>query len=103
MGQFQLSGAPSVGAPPAAPITAAPPPARVSRPPEADLEAPPEGAARVRTLRQAVADAERAAVVEALREARGNKAQAARLLGISYKTLFNKIHEHDIKEELTIG
>jgi DNA-binding NtrC family response regulator len=103
MGQFQLSGTPSAGGTPATAIAAVPPPARASRPPEAELEPLPEGAARVRTLRQAVADAERAVVVEALREARGNKAQAARLLGISYKTLFNKIHEHDIKEELTIG
>jgi DNA-binding NtrC family response regulator len=54
------------------------------------------------TLRQAVADAERSAVVRALRRAKGNKAEAARLLGISYKTLFNKIHEHDIKEAVMI-
>jgi DNA-binding NtrC family response regulator len=56
----------------------------------------------VMTLREAVAEAERAAVVRALRHAKGNKAQAARILGISYKTLFNKIHEHDIREEVTI-
>jgi DNA-binding NtrC family response regulator len=52
----------------------------------------------VKPLRTAVAEAERRAVVAALRHAKGNKAEAARLLGISYKTLFNKIHEHDIKE-----
>jgi len=56
----------------------------------------------VKTLKQAVAEAERAAVVAALRSAAGNKAQAARLLGVSYKTLFNKIHEHDIREALQI-
>jgi DNA-binding NtrC family response regulator len=56
----------------------------------------------VRPLRDAVADAERRAVVAALKKAAGNKAEAARLLGISYKTLFNKIHEHGIKEELQI-
>ena len=59
-------------------------------------------AALVTTLRQAVADAERRAVVAALRQARGNKAEAARILGVSYKTLFNKIHEHDIREETSI-
>jgi DNA-binding NtrC family response regulator len=58
--------------------------------------------AAVVTLRQAVQEAERAAVVAALRHAQGNKAQAARLLGVSYKTLFNKIHEHEIREALMI-
>ncbi len=65
-------------------------------------EAPAEPEAPVQTIRQAVRAAERKAVVQALRHARGNKAAAARLLGISYKTLFNKIHEHDIKEDLRI-
>ena len=69
---------------PAAPAAARPP------------QAPWDG--EVLTLKEAVAAAERAAVVAALRKASGNKAQAARTLGISYKTLFNKIHEHDIKE-----
>ncbi|MEQ8280871.1 MAG: sigma-54 dependent transcriptional regulator [Deltaproteobacteria bacterium] len=65
-------------------------------------EAPAEPDAPVQTIRRAVRAAERKAVVQALRHARGNKAAAARLLGISYKTLFNKIHEHDIKEDLRI-
>jgi DNA-binding NtrC family response regulator len=64
--------------------------------------ATPSDEGEVKTLRQAVADAERRAVVAALRAAKGNKAQAARLLGVSYKTLFNKIHEHDIKEAISI-
>jgi DNA-binding NtrC family response regulator len=72
-------------------------------PPSAARPLPAEDAEEVRPLREAVADAERRAVVAALRKARGNKAEAARLLGISYKTLFNKIHEHAIKEELQIG
>jgi DNA-binding NtrC family response regulator len=54
-------------------------------------------------LRQAVAEAERTAVLAALRAANGNKTEAARLLGVSYKTLFNKLHEHGIKEEANFG
>jgi DNA-binding NtrC family response regulator len=54
------------------------------------------------TLRSAVDEAERSAIVTALRAAGGNKAEAARLLGVSYKTLFNKINEHGIREELQI-
>jgi two-component system, NtrC family, response regulator AtoC len=67
-----------------------------SAPPEERSSAEP---AEIRTLREVVATAERNAVIGALRAARGNKAHAARMLGVSYKTLFNKIHEHGIKEE----
>jgi DNA-binding NtrC family response regulator len=83
LGRFEPAGsAPPVEAAP--PMTGAPMPA-------------------VKTLRQAVAEAEREAVVAALRVAQGNKAEAARLLGVSYKTLFNKLHEHEIREERLIG
>ena len=54
------------------------------------------------TLRAAVAEAERAALIAALRAADGNKAEAARILGVSYKTLFNKLNEHGVREELRI-
>ena len=40
--------------------------------------------------------AERVAVVEALRRAEGNQAQAARLLHIDYKTMQSKIKKHRI-------
>ena len=63
---------------------------------------PAEARRELSTLREAVAEAERGAVVAALRHAKGNKAQAARILGVSYKTLFNKIHEHGIREEVSI-
>jgi len=84
-----------------------PKPAPAPAPPPAPVEtaepAAPEGASPVLTLRAAVAQAERAAVIAALQAAKGQKTAAARLLGVSYKTLFNKIHEHDIREELHIG
>ncbi|HYH98219.1 sigma-54 dependent transcriptional regulator [Hyalangium sp.] len=70
---------------------------------EAAEESPGIPSAPVPTLREAVARAERAAVIAALKAAGGQKTVAARLLGVSYKTLFNKIHEHDIREELHIG
>jgi DNA-binding NtrC family response regulator len=52
----------------------------------------------LKTMKEAVAEAERAAVLAALTAAKGNKAEAARLLGVSYKTLFNKLHEHGVQE-----
>lgn len=55
--------------------------------------------ASVRPLREVVAEAERRAIVSALEAAKGNKAEAARLLGVSYKTLFNKLHEHGVQEK----
>ncbi|MFP2934213.1 sigma-54 interaction domain-containing protein, partial [Pyxidicoccus sp. 3LG] len=74
--------------------------AAVARAPESREEG--EVATSVQTLRDAVARAERAAVIAALKAAGGQKTTAARLLGVSYKTLFNKIHEHGIREELHI-
>ena len=44
------------------------------------------------------ADAERAAVRDALTRAQGNRTQAARLLGVSRRTLYNKIAELSIAE-----
>ncbi|HLL83773.1 MAG TPA: sigma-54 dependent transcriptional regulator [Longimicrobium sp.] len=81
------------------------PPAKPAPAPATPPEATgaPAGSSPVRTLREAVASAERAAVIAALEAAGGQKTVAARLLGVSYKTLFNKIHEHDIREELHIG
>jgi DNA-binding NtrC family response regulator len=72
-------------------------PADSSRPPVPSEPTPaPSGA--VKTMKEAVAEAERAAVLAALNAAKGNKAEAARLLGVSYKTLFNKLHEHGVQE-----
>jgi DNA-binding NtrC family response regulator len=54
---------------------------------------------KVRPLREAVAQAERAAVGLAMREARGQTDAAARLLGISAKELFNQLSAHGLLEE----
>ncbi|MFY0565408.1 sigma-54-dependent transcriptional regulator [Archangium lansingense] len=84
-----------------APLAQKAAPVSAPAPAQALVEAPAQ--APVQTLRDAVASAERAAVIAALQAAKGQKTAAARLLGVSYKTLFNKIHEHGIREELHIG
>ncbi len=43
-------------------------------------------------------DMERQAVVEALRQSRGNRRKAARALGIGERTLYRKLKQHDIRE-----
>lgn len=53
----------------------------------------------IRDLAEVAADAQRAAVIRALRISKGNKSVAARQLGVSYKTLFNKID--DLKIEIS--
>jgi Nif-specific regulatory protein len=67
-------------------------------PPEITLsgaEAPRPG--RAQTLREVLAETERELVVRALRETRGRKARACRLLGISRPTLDKKIRDYDIE------
>ncbi|KFE68713.1 sigma-54-dependent transcriptional regulator [Hyalangium minutum] len=88
----------------AQPTKAAPPAEPVPPHEEASAPTPPSPeSSSVPTLREAVARAERAAVIAALKAAGGQKTVAARLLGVSYKTLFNKIHEHGIREEVHIA
>ena len=41
---------------------------------------------------------ERQAVIDALRQTRGNRRKAARLLGIGERTLYRKLKQHDIHE-----
>lgn len=55
-----------------------------------------EGEASPRPLRDAAADAERRAIEEALARAGGNKARAARLLGIHRATLYDKLRRYGL-------
>ncbi|MCC5874682.1 MAG: sigma-54-dependent Fis family transcriptional regulator [Candidatus Sumerlaeia bacterium] len=74
--------------------TGAPAPAREN---EYLLKLGEEG--EIRDLSEVAADAQRAAVIRALRLSKGNKSVAAKKLGVSYKTLFNKID--DLKIEIS--
>jgi two-component system, NtrC family, response regulator AtoC len=86
---FSLSGSGSALAsePPALPLVenAAPPRAQAGAP--ADV---------VRPLRDELREAERRALVKALTHAGGNRTLAARMLGISRRTLYTKLDEHGL-------
>jgi two-component system, NtrC family, response regulator AtoC len=53
-------------------------------------------ASDVRPLREDLRRAERQALTKALRSAQGNRALAARMLGISRRTLYTKLEEHEL-------
>jgi len=76
-----------------------PPPPMVQDPPEAE---PPAGQEERTTLadiaRAAAQKAERAAIEQALEQVRWNRRRAAQVLGVSYKTLLNKIKECGISQ-----
>jgi DNA-binding NtrC family response regulator len=50
-------------------------------------------------VRHVVETAERDLIVRTLERTRWNRAQAARLLGINYKTLYNKLKEYALLRE----
>ena len=59
---------------------------------------PPAPKDDLRTVvRDAARQAERAHILEALRQTSGNRVKAARLLKISRASLYNKLHEFDIQ------
>ena len=75
----------------------APPPVATS--PAASLPASPStggAVAEARTLESQRKEMERQALVDALKRAGDNRTLAARLLGISRRTLYNKLEEHEL-------
>ena len=91
----------------APPADAAPPPAAVAPPPLADdedgedepVDVPPgqEGRRLAEVAREAALTAERAIISDTLKQVHWNRRKAAVLLGVSYKTLLNKIKETGIE------
>ena len=55
------------------------------------------------TLSYRVANLEREAILDALRSTKGKKAPAARLLGISRSTLYEKMHELGLSDARTLS
>jgi transcriptional regulator with PAS, ATPase and Fis domain len=96
---------PQAVAPPPPQATAAPPPAAVpAETDDADEEpddVPPPSAGDGRRLsdvaREAALSAERIVIADTLRQVHWNRRKAAQLLGVSYKTLLNKIKETGIE------
>jgi two-component system, NtrC family, response regulator AtoC len=96
---------PQVVGPPAPPTVAPPPPA--AAPTEVDdaddeaAEVPPPSTTDGRRLsdvaREAALSAERIVIADTLRQVHWNRRKAAQLLGVSYKTLLNKIKETGIE------
>jgi DNA-binding NtrC family response regulator len=82
-------------------VTEAALPGRLRLQAPAAAERAEAGAAQAGSLKEAVQSVaesrERELIREALRQAGGNRTRAARILGVSRKTLFNKMSAHDIR------
>ena len=74
-------------------LPVAPAPAPPSEPKPA-VEAPAEG--EMKTLETWRAEAEREALTRTLERCGNNRTRAARVLGISRRTLYNKLEEYDL-------
>ena len=55
------------------------------------------------TLAEVLAEAEKAYIVEVLERCDGNQVRTAELLGISRRTLYNKIQQHGIRKQFRAG
>jgi DNA-binding NtrC family response regulator len=78
----------------AAPVAVGPPPAMPAMPVVVDQRLDPGGPERLPDLaRRAALNAERDAIQQALDHFRWNRRKAAQQLGVSYKTLLNKMKE----------
>ena len=79
--------------------SALPPDARESMPSTVELPSPadpPDFSSAIRPLREEVRRAEERALLKALHHAKGNRALAARLLGVSRRTMYTKLEEHGL-------
>jgi two-component system response regulator AtoC len=95
---------PSVAA--AMPASAAPPPVGMPEPEDEDADdevpvaaagASTDGRRLADVAREAALAAERVAISDTLRQVHWNRRKAAQILGVSYKTLLNKIKETGIE------
>jgi len=89
-------------APPASYAAAPPPPAANDADSEDDVDdVPPppsqEGRRLSEVAREAALSAERIVIADTLRQVHWNRRKAAQMLGVSYKTLLNKIKETGIE------
>ena len=67
--------------------------------PALEVEAPPPNTLEIRAG-MTMAEIERAAIVHALRETRGNRRKAAETLGIGERTLYRKLKEYNLPESV---